>query len=84
MLIILKGVAQRLKQCLREGDTIARMGGDEFIAMLPGVKDIEDISRVTDKILESLKSPFQLENHELFVTISIGVSIYPIDSEDPD
>ncbi len=82
--MILKGVAQRLKLCLREGDTVARMGGDEFMIILPGVKGIEDISTITEKILDSLKPAFQFNDHELYITTSIGISIFPMDSDDPD
>jgi len=82
--MVLKGVAKRLKECMREGDTIARMGGDEFMMVLPGVKGIEDISRITEKILESMKPCFQLDGHDLYVTASIGISIFPIDTEDPE
>jgi diguanylate cyclase (GGDEF)-like protein/PAS domain S-box-containing protein len=79
---LLQGVAQRLEAALREGDTVARLGGDEFILLLPGVARAEDAAKVAEKLLESLKLPFHLESRELFVTASIGISLYPDDGLD--
>lgn len=82
--ILLKKVAQRLTHCLRDGDTAARFGGDEFIVMLPDLADIRDAATVASKILESLRPPLQIEGHEVFVSVSIGISIYPLNSKDMD
>lgn len=79
---LLQGVAQRLTNCLREGDTVARLGGDEFALLLVGITRIEDATRVAQKILEILKPIFSLEGHEFHITTSIGIALYPSDGED--
>jgi diguanylate cyclase (GGDEF)-like protein/PAS domain S-box-containing protein len=81
---LLQGISERLKTCLREGDTIARLGGDEFMLLLPGVAQIEDIAKVAQRILEALKTPFPCEGHDLHITTSIGIALYPNDSTDGD
>jgi diguanylate cyclase (GGDEF)-like protein len=72
-------VAKRLEHCTREGDTIARLGGDEFTIIMEDVKSFEDAVKIADKILSSMKSPFDLSSHEIFVSPSIGISMYPLD-----
>lgn len=74
---LLKSVSQRISDCLREGDTAVRLGGDEFIVLLPDLSDTQDAAKVADKILELLKSPFMIERHEVYASASIGISIYP-------
>ncbi|HEV7501549.1 MAG TPA: PAS domain S-box protein, partial [Vicinamibacteria bacterium] len=79
---LLQAVAERLEAGVREGDTVARLGGDEFILLLPGIARSDDIAKVAEKILESLRQPFRLEGRDLFVTASIGLSLYPEDGLD--
>lgn len=79
---LLRMVAQRLKGCLRETDTVARIGGDEFIILLVNVADQDDIQHLADKLLDELMQPFSIRNHELFVTSSGGICVYPDDEED--
>lgn len=74
---LLMGVAERLLRSVREGDTVSRLAGDEFTLLLPAVGRPEDAKRVAEKILEGLRAPFALEGHELRVTGSIGLSVYP-------
>ena len=81
---LLRLVAGRLRKTLRETDTVARIGGDEFIILLSSVHDCGDISSLSDKILKSMIVPFKLRDHELFVTISLGISIYPDDGKDTE
>ena len=78
--LLLKEVASRVLECLRSGDTVARMGGDEFIVILPEVTDVQDAGKVATKILESLARQADIDHHEIFITASIGVSISPNDS----
>jgi diguanylate cyclase (GGDEF)-like protein/PAS domain S-box-containing protein len=81
---LLRMVAGRLKRTLRETDTVARIGGDEFIILLTNVKDRSDVSVLSDKILKSMTLPFNLRDHELFVTTSLGICMYPDDEQDTD
>ena len=70
---------------MREGDTVARLGGDEFTLLLPGhAARAEDAAKVAEKILEDAAHPFRLEGRELFVTASIGISLYPDDGADAE
>jgi diguanylate cyclase (GGDEF)-like protein len=78
---LLRGVAERLRECLREGDTIARLGGDEFTLILTDLAKPGDVAEVAKKLLGSFSTPFYVEGRELFVTASIGISIYPTDGE---
>lgn len=79
---LLQSVARRLKENLREGDTVARLGGDEFMIVVCGVRQIEDVATIADKLLSIIRMPFNFENHVLPVTTSIGISIYPYDGQD--
>jgi diguanylate cyclase (GGDEF)-like protein/PAS domain S-box-containing protein len=79
---LLQGVARRMEACLREMDTIARLGGDEFMILLPNIHNIDNIVAITEKILNSLKPAFHFDGHELYITASVGISIYPQDAED--
>lgn len=79
---LLRLIAQRLKGCLRETDTVARIGGDEFIILLVNVADRGDIKHLADKVLDALMQPFSVRNHELFVTTSGGICVYPDDEGD--
>jgi diguanylate cyclase (GGDEF)-like protein/PAS domain S-box-containing protein len=81
---LLQEVGRRLQAGIREGDTVARLGGDEFILLLPGIGRAEDAAKVAEKILDMTKFPVRLEDRELFVTASIGISLYPDDGLDVD
>jgi len=81
---LLQLVGRRLKDCLRDGDTIARLGGDEFVVLLPQIRCAEDATVVATKLLESFGLPFDLDNNELFITTSIGISLYPYDGDDTE
>ena len=79
---LLKAVAQRLSACLRKADTVARTGGDEFIIVLSEIVDSKDVAMVGAKILDELSRPFFIERHELEISCSIGISVYPKDGRD--
>ncbi len=79
--LLLQSVAQRLSKSMREVDTIARMGGDEVVVLLSDVRQIEDVAKVAQKIFSVLQQPFQIEQHKLHITTSIGISIFPHDGE---
>ncbi len=82
--LLLQAVALRLGGCIRNGDTVARMGGDEFTVVLPNIASERDAAEVAQRILDVIAPPFALAKHELFVTTSIGISLYPPDGEDMD
>jgi diguanylate cyclase (GGDEF)-like protein/PAS domain S-box-containing protein len=79
---LLKQVGERLSGCIREGDTVGRFGGDEFGIVLADMRSPDDARLVAQKILDAIQSPFELEGHEVFVTASVGISLYPGDSDD--
>jgi diguanylate cyclase (GGDEF)-like protein len=81
---LLKSAAERVRGCVREGDTVARFGGDEFTLLIPRVDTAEDAAKIAAKIIETLKIPFQVNDRELFITTSIGVAIFPVDGLDPE
>jgi diguanylate cyclase (GGDEF)-like protein/PAS domain S-box-containing protein len=80
--LLLKAAAERLSAALRKGDTVARFGGDEFVLILPDLKGMEDVIQVAQKIVESFRKPFLIDTHELLVTTSIGIAVYPHDGTD--
>ena len=81
---LLREVAQRLKHCVRESDTVSRQGGDEFIVLLQGSPKRASIVATAEKILEAFAQSFAVGNHTLEVTASIGVSVYPEDGLDAE
>ncbi|MBI3285681.1 MAG: EAL domain-containing protein [Burkholderiales bacterium] len=78
---MLKQVAQRLSHCVRETDTVARLGGDEFVIVLTDLPESGDVDVVAEKILQAMARPFEINDHEVFVTASIGISLYPRDGD---
>lgn len=81
---LLKEVARRLNASLRETDTLARIGGDEFTVLLPGLRSREDAALVAGKLVADMAHPFQISGSEVFLTASIGISIYPEDGDTID
>lgn len=81
---LLNAVAARLVGSVREGDTVARVGGDEFTLLLPGMAKEDDSSRTARKVLDVIREPLQLEGHEVYVTTSIGIALYPDDGDDAE
>jgi diguanylate cyclase (GGDEF)-like protein/PAS domain S-box-containing protein len=81
---LLKAIAKRLSACVRDGDTFARMGGDEFTVLLPEIDTIARVTLVAERILEAFASPFMLAGHELNVSASIGIALYPHSGRDSE
>lgn len=94
--LLLKQVADRLADSVRHSDTVgrsvemkeehtlARLGGDEFTILLMNLRDVQDAGLVARRVLEALAKPFSIEGHEIFVTASIGISIFPADGDSVD
>jgi diguanylate cyclase (GGDEF)-like protein/PAS domain S-box-containing protein len=81
---LLKSVATRLTACTRESDTVSRLGGDEFVIILSAIAHVEDMTKMAEQILESLSVPIKLDGQEIFTTASIGIAVFPHDSNDRD
>lgn len=81
---LLKNVADRLAHCIRESDTAARLGGDEFIVMLSNIVQSHEIASIADKILKALATPLRIEQNDISVSASIGISIYPDNAHNQD
>ena len=79
---LLKAVAKRITSCLRDVDTVSRMGGDEFTVILESIPHIDNATIVAEKIIDVMQEPFQVDGHEIHMTISIGITIYPMDDKD--
>jgi diguanylate cyclase (GGDEF)-like protein len=80
--VLIRAAATRIRQALRESDTLARMGGDEFVVALPGISGQADAQTVAAKILEELRRPLELGGRHLYVSASIGMALYPDDGAD--
>jgi diguanylate cyclase (GGDEF)-like protein/PAS domain S-box-containing protein len=80
--LLLQKIAVRLKACLRENDTLSRMGGDEFTVILEDFANRNDVEQTAARIIAALDNPFLLDNQELFVSASIGISFFPEDGDD--
>lgn len=78
---LLKEVAKRLSNCVRETDTVARLGGDEFVIILTDLPQPDDVDQIAEKILSALSRPLEVVGRDMFVTASIGVSLYPRDGD---
>ncbi len=81
---LLMAVADRLRITIRESDTVARLGGDEFAILLEFLGDHSEASKMADKVLLAFKPPFILNDHEFYISTSIGVALSPTDDTDPD
>ena len=80
---VLQMTAERLVNNLRASDTVARLGGDEFAILLPEIAATDEVAMIAEKLLHDLTKPMHLADRELFISASIGISVYPDDSDDP-
>ncbi len=81
---VLQGLATRLEACLRQVDTVSRPGGDEFALVMGDVQELDNAQLVARRVQQALAEPFVVEGHELYVSTSMGLSIYPSDSRDSE
>ncbi|WP_244329290.1 EAL domain-containing protein [Tolypothrix sp. PCC 7910] len=81
---LLQIVAQRLIDCLRDIDTIARWGGDEFTLILPEINDTQEVTKILERILAAFKPVFEIENYQLHISVSIGIALYPMHGQDAE
>jgi diguanylate cyclase (GGDEF)-like protein/PAS domain S-box-containing protein len=79
---LLAAVGKRLSSCLRETDTVARIGGDEFTIILPDIADNTSLTHMAHRITSGTSDPFDLDGHQVFVTVSLGIALYPDDGRD--
>jgi diguanylate cyclase (GGDEF)-like protein len=82
--VLLKETADRLKQCMREVDTVARLEGDEFTCLLEGLNCRADMEIVAKRVLASMAQPFKVKGQEVSVTASLGLTVYPLDAQQVD
>ncbi|WP_211239033.1 GGDEF domain-containing protein [Desulfonatronum lacustre] len=80
---LLSDVAKRITDCIREEDTVARMGGDEFTVILTGAKERNGVERVAKDIIDALEKPFLIAQQPVQISVSIGISFYPHDASSP-
>jgi diguanylate cyclase (GGDEF)-like protein len=81
---LLIAAAERIRACLRPGDSTARLGGDEFAVLLEDLAGVDDAKRVADRILAALRQPFTAQGREVFISVSVGVAVTYADETDPD
>ncbi|HEX2778028.1 MAG TPA: EAL domain-containing protein [Gemmatimonadaceae bacterium] len=81
---LLQVVSRRMRALLRDDDTVTRLGGDEFTILVPTVEHVDDATAVARRVREALKLPIVIDGRELFVSASIGISLYPNDGDDAD
>ena len=81
---LLRSVADRLVDCVRATDTVCRQGGDEFVILLTEIEQPQDAAHIAQKLIAAFALPHKIEDHELHITLSIGVSVYPDDGGDVD
>lgn len=81
---LIRSVAQRLRGCIRAGDTLARQGGDEFTALITDLRDVDDATIIAEKIIDDFKIPYNVVGTEFRATASLGIAIYPRDGETAD
>lgn len=79
---LLKKIAERLQTCVREGDTVARVGGDEYVIVLSDITSEQDVAHVAQKLLDVFTKPFSIYEHNIYITVSQGITLYPVDHDE--
>jgi diguanylate cyclase (GGDEF)-like protein len=79
---VLKGISARLKECVRSSDTVARIGGDEFVVVLDALRAASNANRVANSIAAALAKPFSVDGREIAISASVGLALYPLDGMD--
>ena len=79
---VLRVVAERLSATVRDEDTVARLGGDEFVVVIENFTDNQDVAAIAEKLLQSIREPIEVNEHQFHLSISIGISLFPADGED--
>ncbi|MDR3584542.1 MAG: sensor domain-containing diguanylate cyclase [Desulfosporosinus sp.] len=79
---LLRGVSERLQACIRKSDLLSRFGGDEFIIVLSQIKTKQDVKIIAEKVISAFEQPFEIYDQIVFITLSIGISVYPSDTLD--
>jgi diguanylate cyclase (GGDEF)-like protein len=81
---LLQQIGQRMRKSVRKYDVVARFGGDEFLIMVPQADDVAAIERVAVKVLENLKEPMAVKEQKFFISVSMGIAVFPYDGNEPD
>jgi diguanylate cyclase (GGDEF)-like protein/PAS domain S-box-containing protein len=79
---VLRAIGERLSACLREGDTVSRQGGDEFLILLPEMRSEDQVAQVAQKLMNLFTTPFHIQEQEIYITASLGIVLFPTDGED--
>ncbi len=82
--IILKEIAERIKSSVKRGDIVSRLSGDEFGIISPNIKEIDDASKIAERIIYKLEKPFNIDGKIIYLTTSVGISVFPVDGKDAD
>lgn len=82
--LLLAATSKRLSEAIGSGDMLFRLGGDEFVIMLEGIREAAQAERYAEKLIEMFKEPFYIQGSELYISVSIGISLYPQDGTDPE
>jgi len=81
---VLRIVSDRIRNCMRDADTVARVGGDEFVVLLEGIDDVDTVQRIAQKLCSSVSEPMEANGLELFVGLSIGIALFPNDGTESE
>lgn len=81
---LLQQIGARLKRVVHDGDTVSRLGGDEFLILMPGMGGPGSVPAIAGKLIDAFRQPFAVDGNEVFVTLSIGISLFPDDADNPD